>query len=103
MKKFQALFLALFLVLLLLFSFSCENKNEQPYITIFPGDLEIQAYTNEKIVFTINVLSDYLLTDFVITNKFEGEAESVIFDSTITTKNLNFQWLIQLPQILKRT
>jgi hypothetical protein len=97
MKKTQAVFLAS-IFLFFLFFLGCEDeKNKKPFIVIVPNDLEIQAYTNEKIVFTINVLSDYLLTSFVITKKFEGGSESVIFDSTLSTNNLTFQWAYTTP------
>jgi hypothetical protein len=99
MKKIISLFA--FLCFLVLFFFSCKDKkNEAPYIDIVPGDLEIIAYNNQKLVFNINVFSDYQLTNFIITKKFEGGPETVIFDSTLNIKNLSFQWAFTTPDAI---
>jgi hypothetical protein len=98
-KKITPLFILFFLVL---FSFSCKDKkNEEPYIDIVPGELEIPAYNNQKLVFTINVFSDYQLTSFIITKKFEGGPESIIFDSILSIKNFNFQWAFTTPDAVE--
>jgi len=98
MKKNTALIL-LSCFLVLLFIGCKDKKNEGPYIDIVPGDLVIPAYNNQKLVFTINVLSDYQLTSFIITKKFEGGAESVIFDSTLNNSSFNYQWAYTTPEV----
>jgi hypothetical protein len=98
--KFTKAFLPAFCLIALIFASCDKEKNESPYIDIVPAEQEIKAYTNQKLVFTISVFSDYLLTNFTVTKKFEGGPESVIFDSTLNIKNLNFQWAYTTPDAI---
>jgi len=95
MIKSQLIFLFAFVNIILI---SCgDKKTEKPFIIIYPDEMVIQAYNNEKMVFNIKVLSDYTLTRFIITKKYAGEQEITILDSSINIKNFNYQWAFRTP------
>lgn len=81
----------------MLFS-GCKKKlNDYPIVKIHPKDLAIDAYTNDKVIFTIDVTSDHIINYFLITRKYEGEQEIKVFDTTVNIKNLQFQWAYNTP------
>jgi hypothetical protein len=85
------------LICLLVFTSCGDKKSDKPFLKIIPEDIFIQTYTGEKIVFTIHVLSDYKLTNLVITKKHPGEQESTVLDSAINLMNLNYEWAFRSP------
>jgi hypothetical protein len=92
LKKMKYLNSILVVIIITLFA-SCKDKeNEKPILKIYPEDLNIQAYANEKVVFNIQANSDFRLNRFIITKKYAGEPESTIFDSTLSVNNISFQW-----------
>ncbi len=95
MMKSHPIYLFAFVTLILL---ACGDKKvDKPYIIVYPEDMIIQAYNNEKMVFNIRVLSDYTLTQFIITNKYAGEQEITILDTALNIKNFSFQWAFHTP------
>ncbi|NJK87256.1 MAG: hypothetical protein HC906_16030 [Bacteroidales bacterium] len=77
------------LVFVVLFSACEDKKSDKPYIILYPESDYIDVFSEEKVVFTIKVLSDYRLTNLLITKAYEGEMEEVILDSTINLMELN--------------
>ena len=95
MKNFRYIILSFLIICLLT---ACEEKkNDKPFITVNPADLYISTYNNEKLTFTINVVSDYSLTDFFVTQKYEGELEAAIYDTSLNIKNFSTQWIYNTP------
>lgn len=85
-------------VLIGLFFIRCNDKqSDKPFIVVLPDNSNIQAYTDDKIVFSVKVLSDFRLTNFTITKQYKGESELIILDSVINAMNLNFQWSFHIP------
>lgn len=87
----------LFVVVACMFSNCKEKENDYPFLNVLPDNIEIQAYAGEKVVFNIQVLSDFRLTQLLITQKFPGESETTIFDSSLNVNNFNFQWAFRAP------
>lgn len=91
----------LYLIQLLLFILvlsGCKDKEQdEPVIILYPESLYIQAFNNEKLIFNIQVFSDYRLTEFIITQKFAGEQEITILDSVINLLQFSYQWGYQTP------
>lgn len=93
--KSRLLYLFAFAAIIL---FACgDKKTEKPFIIIYPEEMIIQAYNNEKMVFNIKVLSDYTLTRFIITKKYAGEQEITLLDSALYIKNFSYQWAFRTP------
>lgn len=87
-----------FLTILLSLSFlSCEKENTKPFILVSPEGASIETYSNEKIVFYIDVYSDVALQKFLITKKYAGENEIVLVDSALFTKDFQYEWAFYTP------
>jgi hypothetical protein len=77
---------------------ACKEKvNDKPFLIVYPENLEIQAYAGEKVIFNIQAVSDFRLTQFIISKKFPGETETTIFDSALSVNNFSFQWAFKTP------
>ncbi|HYW95277.1 MAG TPA: hypothetical protein VE870_06810 [Bacteroidales bacterium] len=77
---------------MVLFLISCKKENEEPFITLEPGDITIETYAGDKIIFNIHVFSDISLRKFSISGKYAGENEDILMDSILLTKDFNLEW-----------
>ncbi|MBN2486137.1 MAG: hypothetical protein JXB34_09205 [Bacteroidales bacterium] len=86
-----------FVSLIIAFTACGEKTNDKPIVKIFPENKEIDAFAGEKTVFNIQVFSDFKLTQLIVTQKFSGGQETVIFDTTPGVLNFNMQWAFFAP------
>lgn len=90
-----------FLVVFTLFIFisGCEEKkNQYPFVSVSPLDsLEIAVTPGDYFTFKINVISDYKLNQFLVSEKQTGKSEQVIFDTNLVAKGFNYSYEYRVP------
>ena len=92
----------LFLLTIILNSTSCKKDDGDKIIVILtPSEYQITANTGDFIAIGIKVKSEIILNKLIINQTINHTRPTVILDSTISVKNMNFEYsyLVPIPDI----
>jgi hypothetical protein len=102
MKNFLKTLCVINAFFIFLFFTSCKDKNSIPVVLVSPSAVNINVTQGDVLTLAVSVSSDKdNLSRFVITTQKENSVLITVLDSTITGKNLNYNYTYYVPDTIQ--